>query len=229
MRLNNKGFGAIGVLIIVVVIFAIGFSGWAVYHHNHKTKPVVTTKTTANTKQNSSTKKTTQQTNPYAGWQTYTSSVGSFALKYPSTWQISGFQGTTAVTQVNGQDTDIRLVNTESSSNSFGMDIVLSSKPSDTMDDYSEGTVTSLSNGLSVWIHNQGDPSVDGRVAECPDMQIVSGQTFLATLSNGTSLSLDGSFCWNQKSNPTYTYSQQVDSTSFSQAKQIIGSITPTN
>jgi hypothetical protein len=92
-QLKSNGFGLVSAFIVIVVIAAIGLSGWAVYRHEHKTKTVVATKTvaTSKTNQTSSTKKTTTQppANPYAGWKTYCDTLYHYCFQYPTTWQLS--------------------------------------------------------------------------------------------------------------------------------------------
>jgi len=53
MRKNQKGFGAVGILIVLLVIALIGGIGWYIYDKNHTPKPtgtVVIKKTTATKK-----------------------------------------------------------------------------------------------------------------------------------------------------------------------------------
>jgi hypothetical protein len=35
-KLSPQGFGTIGIFIVIVILATIGFTGWAVYHHDHK-------------------------------------------------------------------------------------------------------------------------------------------------------------------------------------------------
>jgi len=85
MRLTNKGFGAIGILLIIVVVAVIGVGGWAVYHNDHKAKPAVTTKAASNTKQTTSNKKTTTQTTS-----TSYMDITQWGVKLPLSSPISG-------------------------------------------------------------------------------------------------------------------------------------------
>lgn len=230
---TEQGFSAIEALIVVVVIAVIGVAGWLVWQHHHQQKKAATSSSSTTTQTNKQSSGT-QTADPYAGWKTYRSNLGSFTLRYPTTWELSGFRGETPVGslystgEMNGQENIIRLVNTEDSKNQFLMDITLSSQPTNDYDKYSDGTTASLTNGLTLWTHSQQDPGTSGSVGNCPDIQLVSGTDFIAKLSNGTSLSLNGSFCVG-RSTPTYTYTQQVSSVSFRDAKQIVGSIEPSN
>lgn len=72
---NQSGFGAIEVLLTLLVVIALVFVGWYIYHTDHKssTNPPAST--------------ITKTTSPTAGWQTYSDDLVS--LKYPSTWTVA--------------------------------------------------------------------------------------------------------------------------------------------
>src|SRR6185369_3608839 len=105
--------------------------------------------------------------------------LGKFTLKYPSDWDISGFQGETPVGpnystgKMSGQETIIRLTHSENVQNQFGMDLDLTSPQPVAGTNYSDGTVTSLKNGLLLWIHKQQDSRVAGRTGICPNVKLV--------------------------------------------------------
>jgi hypothetical protein len=87
---NSKGFGLVGLLVIVVVLVAIGGAGTYVYHRDHMAKTVVATSTDGERPaRTGSTGSKTATTNVYAGWSTYTSSVAGYSIKYPSNWTVS--------------------------------------------------------------------------------------------------------------------------------------------
>jgi hypothetical protein len=201
---KQKGFSAVDVVVVVLVLAMVGLSSWWGWRQVHIGAPPGN-----------------GPVDTYAGWGTYTSYIGRFTLRYPTDWQISGFHGEVPVGpgystgELSGKETQIRLTHTEDAANQFGMDIMLSSDAGSGV--YADGSLTRLDNGLTVWTASGGAP--------CPSMQLVSGGRFLAALTNGTAISLHGSFCWNQRSRPTYSYSQQVSSVSFRRAKQIIESL----
>jgi hypothetical protein len=86
-QLNNKGFGLIGVLVIIVVLCAVGGAGVYVYHKNHKAKVVGSTSTAGKT--STSTKTSTPPApNPYAGWKTCDDTADGVSFKYPSSWTV---------------------------------------------------------------------------------------------------------------------------------------------
>jgi hypothetical protein len=57
MKLNNKGFGLIGIILSLLIIAILLTVGWTVYHHDHKTKVISKSVITMNNKP-----KTTSQT-----------------------------------------------------------------------------------------------------------------------------------------------------------------------
>jgi hypothetical protein len=79
MKNNQKGFGPVEGLLILVIIGLVGFIGWYVYH----------TKNNTNSTYNSATSTTgaTKSTNPTTGWKSYSDDFVSF--KYPSGWKAT--------------------------------------------------------------------------------------------------------------------------------------------
>ncbi len=86
MNNNQRGFGALGAIIIVVVIALVGGIGWRVYNHNKAVKPVAVT-VAKKTKTTTPTKKTA--TNPTTNWTAFSSTTGGFSFKYPVGWVIN--------------------------------------------------------------------------------------------------------------------------------------------
>jgi len=81
--LNNNGFGAIGILLAIVIFAAIAAVGWVAYRHG-KTKSSASVPTQTN-------KTTTTQTvtpDPYADWKTYCDSAGKVCFRYPTNWAL---------------------------------------------------------------------------------------------------------------------------------------------
>jgi len=78
------------VLAVIVLVVIVG-GGAYVYHKNHKTKTVsdsTSTSSTSKTSKTSTNDKTATTTDPYAGWQTYTSTEEKATFKYPSNWTV---------------------------------------------------------------------------------------------------------------------------------------------
>jgi hypothetical protein len=204
-RETNDGFSIVEALVVLLAIAVLAGSGWWAW-----------------SQLNPATAGAPPGPHPgsaaFTGWHTYVSKRGKFSLRYPPGWDISGFQGGTpvAAADLNGQETQIRLLHSEDGANQFGMDVRLSSSVGGGV--YAHGSADRLSNGLVVWTAD--------RQLDCPDMQLVSGGgQFVTRLPNGTPLGMYGSFCWGQKSTTSYSYDQQIASASFRQARQIIESI----
>lgn len=75
MKKNQKGFGVVESLLIVIIVLIVGFVGYYVYHTKNNTDS-----TYNNTAKNSG----SLSSNPYAGWKSYSDDFVS--LKYPGTW-----------------------------------------------------------------------------------------------------------------------------------------------
>lgn len=82
--LNAKGFGFVGVLLVIVVLAAVAGGGAYVYHKDHKAKTPATSNTTSS-KTSTQTNKTAT-TDPYAGWKSYCDTTYHYCFKYPSDW-----------------------------------------------------------------------------------------------------------------------------------------------
>ncbi len=84
LKNNEKGFGTVEAILIVIILVLIGAVGYLVYKNHHKTPPkvVTITKTVTNTPKTNS----TTATNPYTGWKSYTLPVEKLSFMYPSSW-----------------------------------------------------------------------------------------------------------------------------------------------
>ena len=87
MKLSVKGFSLIETMLIIVVVAAIGFGGWYIWHTKTTSNntSAQTKISTANT--NKSTDKTIP-TDPYAGWNT-SCDIYHYCFKYPKDWTQS--------------------------------------------------------------------------------------------------------------------------------------------
>lgn len=73
-KLSSKGFSAAILLLVLVVIIALGFASWYVWHNNKTAVPTPKTSTTT--------------TDPYADWKTYSSQTYGVTFKYPHAWTV---------------------------------------------------------------------------------------------------------------------------------------------
>src|SRR5690242_20042911 len=86
-KLNNMGFGHIGIVVGIAVLAIIGGSGAYIYLVNHKVKATAKNSDASTITNNGS--GTTSTVNPYADWQTYTSTAEKATFKYPKNWSVS--------------------------------------------------------------------------------------------------------------------------------------------
>jgi type II secretory pathway pseudopilin PulG len=103
---NQKGFGAIEVLMVLGIVILIGAAGWLVYKNQNKAH---TQNKTAKTLQQDLKGQVLSGSAPnpsqYNGWQSFCSSYGGLCLKYPASWKIT--QATYPPgTEPNGQEVD---------------------------------------------------------------------------------------------------------------------------
>lgn len=86
LKSDERGFSAVEVILVLVIVALIGAVGFMVYKNHNKTKiaPVASTTTAKQTAPTQS--KTTIASNPYAGWQTFSSVDKVYAISYPSDW-----------------------------------------------------------------------------------------------------------------------------------------------
>ncbi|HUC79020.1 MAG TPA: hypothetical protein VMQ58_02145 [Candidatus Saccharimonadales bacterium] len=74
---DNKGFGIVELLLVIVIIVLLGVVGWFVYKNHNKT---TITKAATNT----------TTSNPYQGWKTGTLKYDQITYKYPPAWILTG-------------------------------------------------------------------------------------------------------------------------------------------
>ncbi len=85
MNKNQKGFGAIEAILILIIVAIIGFVGWYVWKQNQKPadKKIATTNQQTNTEENKEAKK---PVDAYAGWLSCKDAGIGLTFKYPSDW-----------------------------------------------------------------------------------------------------------------------------------------------
>lgn len=86
LRNNQKGFGTVEIILIVVIVALIGVVGWFVYKNHNKTTPSSTT--TANTTSFTPTKTTTtpKSVDPTVNWLEYKAT--HYTIKFADGWVI---------------------------------------------------------------------------------------------------------------------------------------------
>lgn len=228
---NQKGFGAVEAILILVIIILIGVIGWLVYKNHHKSTTTKNTATTSSSKPKSTTSSTSN--NPYAGWNTYTSKLGGFTLKYPASWNITGFQGYNPVdkNQFTGNESELYISKypETTTQNNFGVTVNVNAQaPTATpYNDYPNGTTKVLPNGITLWQEKQNINDANGpTTVSCPTMNIGTDDTYSMKLANGKYLSISGSFCWAQRMTSSDTYQEQINSSAWADAVNIIKSVT---
>lgn len=113
---NQRGFGAIEAILILVIVILLCFTGWFVYKHNHKSSNQAVINAPAKSVTDSSSKSTTtakQSANLYDGWKSYTTKYDKLTLKYPSNWQLVDKSNTDDTDVTPGQDA-IQLISNDS-------------------------------------------------------------------------------------------------------------------
>lgn len=80
---QNRGFGAIGLILLVGVVAIIaGIGVWVAFDYNHQAIEM-------NAEGATHSSLNTRPTAAYAGWQTYCSTGGGICFKYPSDWTLA--------------------------------------------------------------------------------------------------------------------------------------------
>ncbi len=89
MKSNQRGFGAVEVALIIVLVGIIGFTGWRVYSANKEVSELDRQLRSQSTTSPATKKQATQETNQSsvpAGWKEYANSQLGFVFSYPESW-----------------------------------------------------------------------------------------------------------------------------------------------
>lgn len=236
---TDLGFSVIETLLILVVVGILGFTGWYVYHAkqtSNKDYSAAASSTVPTYKKKTSTNTTTtpsaNTSSMYTGWHTYSSKLGGFTLKYPAGWSVVGFQSGNVVTgnQLNGNENEIYISEYSEATreNNLGVTVNLTtSEPAVTpYDTYPNGTTEKLSNELTLWQEKQSVNYATGPATDtCPMLNIGTDKSYSFQLGNGKYLAISGSYCWAQGMNTNYSYQQQLASSAWGNAVNIIKSV----
>lgn len=231
-REYQSGFGAVGILLVVLMIGIVGVVGGLVYQHNRVkiTGAAPDTSTTSNQKTTTTSLNTTPAT--------YTSTAGGFSYTYPAGWKVTEGQvgsgaGAEDAIYINApaastsQPTAGRVINTNRLSMILWISTNPDSSPHGTAPDQS---IQKLTNGINLW--TSGTSQTTSRTGStgtsvCPELAIINdGRThFSYALTNGKFLALSASYCQGQSDTTTLPYQAQLDSTDWKAAVGIIQSI----
>lgn len=126
-KLKNieTGFSAVEALLILVIIGLLGFTGWYVWHAKQSADKTLTADNS--TVPSFKKKNSTGAPNPYAGWKSYSSTVGGYSFKYPSNWVIATENANNKNFNVVSGDTsglnsfELLYANPSSATNNFGL------------------------------------------------------------------------------------------------------------
>ncbi len=235
LKKNQSGFGGAELLLIIVIVALLGVVGWLVYKDNHKTTPIATSKTTS-------------ATDPTSGWGTFTSSLGGFSFKYPTTgWLFEG-AGSNTNSRVTGSaitsaSPSFALIenaghglSTTNAYYSFNFNIgnLGYVGPITGVSEtylYGQGSVIgTLSNGLSLW--QTSEKTFNNPQEGCGAngngyiiLNIASKGNLYIQLPNGEYLSVSAGFCNGPQQTLTLTYLQQLNSPESIVAKDLLASI----
>ena len=84
MKQNQKGFTLVEVLLLIIALTLIVFTGWYVWNNRDKDQPT--------TNAIKSTVKSKATPDPTADWKPFTSAEGKYSLRYPSDWATASNQ-----------------------------------------------------------------------------------------------------------------------------------------
>jgi hypothetical protein len=124
--LNTKGFGLVGVLMIVVALVVVGGSGAYVYHRDHKSKSPAVSDSSTTTKTSTHTSTTTAATDQYAGWLSSSLKREGLMFKYPSSWTLADDSQTAGVCTPNAQNCPDRSIDSVSLTSPSGLALGIS-------------------------------------------------------------------------------------------------------
>lgn len=230
MKINQKGFSVVEVLIVFIVLGLIGGAGWYVWKKNNDTKP-------ANTQNSEQNKQTSNGPTPdeYTNWKTYTSTKGGFSFKYPNDWVITGFKGANTVEAANlkGDEDQLRITQkneAESKVDNFGVNLSVGpTLPSDGgMSDLSKfGAINKLTQDISVLDEYKEQTWASGaQKNDCPTIRVVADNHIGMKLRNGKYLDFTGGYCWGEGLTTSLSFDDQKIKKSYQDTLLMLKSFT---
>lgn len=132
---NQKGFGAIEALIIVIILGLVGFGGWYIYSRNTKAEPKPINKTSNNTSQIEE-KKEPVDTEAQS-WIRVESAQKGFSIRIPDGWTVTNYGQSdnirsSSITYKDGSKASIASIDTPYGGDSLVRFQVIQFKNSDT-------------------------------------------------------------------------------------------------
>jgi hypothetical protein len=239
---DTGGFAALEIVLIVVIVAILGFTGWYVYSANKKASATLSSASKDGSGPVTYAKKSTAvKTKQLEQGTIYTSKLGGFNVNYPTTWSIAGYTDSTnkyvkaSISQLNGSESTILITSSNAMSNSFGEWLSVNNNASSTSSlnsaltqiSYSQGSVVkTLPNGIGIWQANQNIVTNGHSNSDtCIAFETVSNGSFGYKLNNGKYFDASMSFCYAQGQTTTNTYTQQANSSELQQATNIVSSL----
>ncbi|HVV25919.1 MAG TPA: hypothetical protein VHC21_02720 [Candidatus Saccharimonadales bacterium] len=237
------------VLLVLILIAAAAFGGYKFEHQRalkvekNQQSQIDSLKKQVNASQATGSAKSTGSTtsvDPYANWKSYTSTTSGYTVKYPSTWIIEGYStntGLVATSQLNGSESSILLLSSNSKTNSFGLWISGDTGYKTSTDSdgsgfggagYSDGSIIkTLSNGMGIW--EQSEQSTRAQQPNNPNVipvfEVASNGQFGYKLKSGKYVQVSMGFGYAAKQSTTYSYAQQSSSSEIKEAENILSSL----
>jgi cytoskeletal protein RodZ len=228
-KLNQSGYSAVEVLLIVLVVVALSATGFVVYqrHKSTSAKSNATTSPNQTTSQSQST--TTTQTQQTTAAKTHQAADGSFSFSYPTDWYINESLNTLAAED----EISLAPVSAQTpNANAFRMILFVVSNPDAQPGYLPDGTVQKLTNGINLWTSSLARSQVPASptsttMMACPRIKIVSSDEkhFSYPLKNGKFLMLTAGYCQSDKDTTSQTYDQLLAGQAWQSAVAIIQSI----
>src|SRR5882724_2687797 len=95
---NQEGFSVLEIIIVLVILFAVGSTGWYIYSSNHKLKTIANNATTASSSKTSQSTTSTQPiqttviqptSTEISNWLLYKIPNNTYRLRLPDGWHLT--------------------------------------------------------------------------------------------------------------------------------------------
>ncbi|MDB5169988.1 MAG: hypothetical protein JWN82_384 [Candidatus Saccharibacteria bacterium] len=224
---NSDGFSALHILLMLVTVGIVGFTGWYVWNANNKADESLKDTTSASSATKPAPAK--KAVEPYANWQAYSSTVGNFTFKYPAEWTIKELSIEPSLAKYQKQELDITTNTTRPvAQGAFTFSLfVYDANP--TMENSPQNlnglTAENLTNGVMIAQSNKPESNSTANA----QLSVVgkNGEThyYGYPLANKYYLGGSGGFAMGQKDTTSLTYEEQVGSDEWKDIKLLLQSI----